>query len=577
MKKSPRKLGDKHVYDVHKALTLSIKHTSIANFKKTVRETVQYIIELYPNIVSVTSKFEVTNTNVAKDLQLFLDDGTVKDVNLFLIKQNSKIQTKNLGAQSFFSKYFLSDNTQKAFNRKYENDHFEFLKNLAHTRENRVDTYDKKILKKIVSNHYPKFTDEIEQYRSLFLYQLRETAFSLLKDFYNDENKGFSHAYRTLFMTNDTTIITRYGKYEHSISVESFSPSSPYFTAIEIYKSGKHAVGIKYGATALTLRFKFESSPTSSIKLAVSYDTFPSETENKLSNKKTVRKMTSLINDHQYQPAGNPSHAIGKCHETLTYYYFLQYFPDISQVEPNECIHLMSKYYHIVKPDVLNDLYQSTSTIVPAIREKLFEKYSDYEIESIELVPDSYLENRLDTGDLKLILRVNKKYQVESISLKAIEKQNSKITTKNPGVGTILGPTYFNMGDLTPLVKSVKERFQAGELNHRESLEILAKELGNTLELASQNQLKQGIENLLGKAMIAVTFYRENISICKEHSRITSTIDVFVQTPTTIQNQLVWNNNTESINIRVKFSKSQKYGWSSVKLTSEYLVKSLSS
>lgn len=573
MTMDPRRIGDEHVYLVHEALIRSINNLSINDYQKTVKETVRYIINLYPNIKSVTSKFDAKNTNLAKDLILYLDDGTKKNVNLFLINRNGRIQTKNLGAKSFFSKYFLSESMQEVFNREFEKYYLRFLKSIVHIKERSVQECDKSTLRKKIANHFPKFTDNINQYRNVFLYGLRETAFKILKAYYNDKSEGFINAYHTLFMTKDTTIITRYGKYESSVSVEKFSPTSPYYRAMEIYKRGENSVGIKFGEYALTLRFKFESGPTSSIKLAASYETFPSEAENEAVNKRTIRKMSLLLKDHQYQHGSNQSNAIGKCHEAITYYYFLRYFPDVSQVEPSECASLMSKYYNIVKPDVLDDLFHSTSTIVPVIREKLNEKYYNYKITSIELVPDSYIEDKLDTGDLMLILRVDQEYEVVNISLKKLAAKSKKLTTKNPGIGTILGSTYFAIGDLTPIAKSVKERFQRGELDHRKSLEVLAEELGTALENSSQENLKRGIENLLGKAMMAITFYKDNSSVCKEHSKITSTIDVKVQVPSTIQNTLTWDNNMEAISLRMKFSRAQKYGWSTVKLTSEYSIK----
>lgn len=571
---NPRKLGDKHVHEVHQALMLAInKNPLITTYPKTVRDTVEYIIKLYPNIVSAQSKFQAKNTNLAKDLTLLLEDGSIINVNLFLVKRKAKIQTKNLGAKSFFAKYFLSDSLQEKFNEAFEKHYLDFLKNIVKLTKRKISNSDVKSLKRIISDQYPKFKPEIEEYRKKFLYNIREEAFTLLKDSYNDRNKGFNHAYHSLFMTDDTTIITRYRKYESSISVERFSPSSPYFTAIDIYKSGKNSVGIKYGEIALTLRFKFESAPTSSVKLAVSYETFPSEAENEASNKRTIRNMTHLIENHNYEGGRNQSNAIGKCHEALTYYYFLKYFPDVLQVEHNECVEQLHKYYHIVKPEVLSDLFQSTSTIIPAIKDKLYEKYLDYEIESIELVPESYIDDRLDTGDLKLTLRVNKSYEIESISLKATAKKGNKLTTKNPGIGTILGPAYFDIGDLKPVVGLVKQRFESGELSHRESLKELAQELGTQLEYASQENLKQGIESLLGKAMMAITYYKDYESICKEHSRIDTTIQVHTLVPSAIQNTLTWNEDEESINLRVKFSRGQQHGWSSIKLTSEYQVR----
>jgi hypothetical protein len=126
------------------------------------------------------------------------------------------------------------------------------------------------------------------------------------------------------------------------------------------------------------------------------------------------------------------------------------------------------------------------------------------------------------------------------------------------------------VGSLDPMVKEVKSKFKLGQLNHKESLEILAAELGTQLQVATQQQLKKGVENLLGKSIMAVTFYEENVSYCKEHTKINGPISVYVKKPTVIQNTLSWNNNHEKISLRVKFSRGQEHGWSTIKLTSEY-------
>lgn len=120
------------------------------------------------------------------------------------------------------------------------------------------------------------------------------------------------------------------------------------------------------------------------------------------------------------------------------------------------------------------------------------------------------------------------------------------------------------------IVNEVKSTFNTGSLNHRDSLEKLSYELGKQLEKANQEQLRTGTGNLLGKAMMAITIYNEGVSLCKEHSEINSAIKVKINTPTTIQNTILWSNDQETISLRMKFSKGQHYGWSSVKLTSEY-------
>ena len=570
MKKNPRLIGDKHVELVYTALSQTLKQKDNDFFPSTVKQTVLFIKSRYPNIISVTSKFETQNPDRSKDLYLHLDNHKTISVNLFSLSKGRRIQPKNPGAKSFFSKYFLSEQLQDMFNEAFEKHYLKFLKDLVELKEESTLITNKKELKRIVKNYFPKFTEEINHYRNKFLYSLRENCFFLMKNFYNERNAGFFHAFNELFMTEDFNVITYYGKNDDDVVVEEFNPGTPQFTDIRLYNSGNDSVGIKFGEVALTLRFKFESSPTSSIKLAVSFANFPNEPEIEHINDITIKKMMVLLDTHQGTSNKNDSNAIGKCHESLTYFYFLKEYPSIAQVDGNKCIGLLNKYYSLVGAETLERLYSSTSTIVPVIKEKLKEKYNTYMVESIDLVPDSYISDALDTGDIKLILRVNDDYITESISLKAISRKSAKITTKNPGIGTILGPTFFNIGDLRSNVQEVKARYLNGELTHMESLEVIATELGTPLERATQEQLRQGIENLFGKAMMAITIYNENVSYCREHNEINGQIKVYTKKPTAIQNTLTWNEDSESVSLRVKFSKGKQHGWSSIKLTSEY-------
>jgi hypothetical protein len=570
MPKSPRHIGDEHVKSVHQALLLHIRNNSIMEYPLTVIETVHFIMNKYSNINFVTSKFDAKQPDYTSDLTLYLNDNSTISVNIFIIKKGGRIQPKNPGAKSFLKKYFLSEKLQKKFNSILEKNYLYFLSKLIEYEKGIHYISDEKELKRLVSTYFPKFTNGINPYRESFLYSLRETCFHLLKDSFNEKSEGYFHAYNEFFMTKDFNVITSYGKDNSEVSVSEFNIGKPHFGDINVYKIGKSTVGIKFGRVALTLRFKFESGPNSSIKLAASYESFREVSENEIINLKTIQKMTDMLYTHQCTQTLNASNAIGKCHESLTYYYFLKEFPSVTQVDPNESISFLDKYLSLVKPNILEKLYKSTATVVPVIKEKLNEKYKHYRIESIELVPDSYIDDPLNTGDLQLVLKVGSKIEIENISLKALAKKNNKITTKNPGIGTILGPTYFNIGNIDPVVNEVKAKFQIGELNHKESLVALSNELGLVLSEATQEQLKQGIENLLGKAITAITFYEDGISYCKEHSKINSIVKVYLKKPSNIQNTLSWNNNEETLSLRVKFSKGQNHGWSTIKLTSEY-------
>lgn len=569
---NPRLIGDKHVKLVYEALELSIQNQSIDQYPLTVSKTVEHITKLYTDIKDVSSKFDSPMPDQEKDLTLYLNNGDIITINLFRIKKGARIQQKNIGAQSFFSKYFLSPDLQDLFNIEFEKRYLEFLEDLVTFKigdEHSIKS--KKDYKKIISSHFPDFSTLIsKEARDTLLYKLREACFEVLKNSYNLKSKGLQHAFGLLLMSDDITLITKYGVKKDDVSVEKLDLVNPDFNDIQLYKVGKSTVGIRFGEISLTLRFKFESAPISSIKLAISYGLFPPEVVKDKKNHLTKGKLINIISSHTQSVKKNDINAIGKCHEAISYYYFLKEFRDIRQAEENECVELLNRYYFLIKPETLKELFSSTATIIPAIKDTLNKRYTTYEIEEIELVPDSYLINKLDTGDIKLLLRVNGNYIIEKISLKAVSKKGSKVTTKNPGVGTILGYDYFNIGSLQKVSDEVKPKFKAKQLNRRQSLEVITKELGLQLMSATQEQLKQGVENLLGEALMVVTIYKGNVSYCKEHSKINSEIIVSLQDPSTIQNTLHWNQNSEELSLRAKFSKGKSHGWSSIKFTSEY-------
>ncbi|MFV2049631.1 hypothetical protein ACEWK1_20025, partial [Metabacillus sp. YM-086] len=186
------------------------------------------------------------------------------------------------------------------------------------------------------------------------------------------------------------------------------------------------------------------------------------------------------------------------------------------------------------------------------------------------LVPDNYLKDRLDNSDLELILFVDNQYIEEAFSLKAISKKTAKITAKNPGIGKILGPQYFDIGSLSSIVEEVQEKFAKNLINHQQSLIEVSAELGEKLITSNQTKLRKGVQALLGKSTLIVTFYNQNHSIVLQHGNVKSEVFVSKQYPSPIQTTLYWNEKQEELSLRVKFSAGQKKGWSSLKLACEY-------
>lgn len=565
-------IGKKHVLDVCNALKSYLLDKSIDAFNEPVQETAKYIVALYPNIRVVRSKFETERPDFNPDLLLTLNNDVEIKVSLFRLKGKAAIQPKNLGAKSFLQKYFLSEKLQDDFNGFFAKEYDLYLQGILEINGYR-NVYDRTPeLKRKVSAQYPKFEDEINPLRKSFLFSIREYCFKLLKEEFNEGNPGITYAFKELMMIDSTNIITRYTKENKCLCVEEWKSMLDTNQEIHIYKKGNDQIGIRFGIEALTLRFKFESNPTSSVKLATSYEVFPAEDGIVHKNLRSIKIFEDLLERHKQLNQKDDSNAVGKCNEAMIYYRILQTDPKVHQVEEEEFQLLVESYAPYISRKTLLNIQQSSKKAVEKIGEYLQAKYQAYKIESIQLVPDNYLKDRLDTSDLKIIIRVEEQYMEENLSLKAISKSSAKITVKNPGAGTILGPLYFDIGSLTLVTDEVREKFILKQLTGKQCLEVISAALGEGLLLANQKKLEKGLAAIRGTATTIVTNYTNDKSLILEHDVIRGEVEVHSKTPTLIQTTLYWNGKQEELSLRAKFSKGKQHGWSSVKFACEYRV-----
>lgn len=570
--KKPSTIGKQHLVNVHEALINLLESKNIEQYDEPVQKTALYIVRKFPRIKNVKIKYEFSNPDNEPDLKIIMENKETVCINLFSLKGNGKIQPKNLGARSFIQKYFHFEKIQNRFNELLEQEYKQFLQSVIEVNEE-VNTYDTvPLLKKKVNRLYPSFTESINPIRTSFLFNLREHLFELLQQGNTSESDGIQQGFKKLMLLDSINIITRYYDKNKCSVVEEWQPNVNLDENIEFYKKGNDTVGIRMGQAALTLRFKFESAPTSSLKLATSYDVFPVVDERKLLNRQSLTKFQKLIQKNSYSIASNDSNAVGKCNEALVYANFIEKFPYVYQVDHHEFIAMYDTFASKVKEQTMLYLQNASEITVDQIGQYLTENYGEYEIESIQLVPQSYIKNRLDTADLQLILNVKDKKITVDFSLKAAAKAGSQITMKNPGIGTILGAEYFAVGIMSDVVERVKSQFLDGILNHQQSLEDVSKELGSRLSTAQQANLRKGLTALFGTAPTVVTFYETKQCVIKEHGKITSTIHVLPETPTAINTTLKWNEGQDQIKLRVKFSGGQSKGWSSLKLAGEYRV-----
>lgn len=570
----PITIGKNHVLHVSQALKATLDARLIEEFSEPVIETVNFIQNLYPNIDAVVNKYETPQPDNHPDLLLTLTDGRKESLNLFTIKGSAAIQPKNLGAKSFLKKYFDSNDLQVHFNDYLKKEYKRFLKDIISLQDKSKKYHDIPTLKKAVNAYYPKFDTEIKPIRRKFLFNLREYCFDLLKDEYNMGTKGIQYAFNELMMTSCTTIITRYTNKNKCLSVDQWKSTIDSREGIQIYKKGNDTVGIRAGSEALTLRFKFESSPNSSIKLATSYELFPEEKSIVAQNLQSVAQFEGLLAQHicSGKKVARPN-AIGKCNEAMVYYRLLKENPTANQVDREAYTAMLTKYYALAKPKELTGIHTASAITTQKIYQYLKEKYGNYEIQEIQLVGDIYIKNPTDTSDLQLVLIVNKKYMIESLSLKASAKRNAEITSKNPGAGQILGPKYFDIGSLDELIKDAKYHYQENVMNHRQVMELISKEIGRVLVKAPQEKVKKGLRMLLGDKIVVLTIYMENECVLLEHAAVKGRVEIHPETPSSIQTTLRWNHQQEELAMRVKFSGGQERGWSSLKLACNYRVK----
>lgn len=552
-------IGKEHVNEVYKALLKGEEHI-----------TAEYIRELYPTIISVRNKFQFDQPDMNPDLVIELISGEVIHINLFLIKGSARIQPKNLGAMSFLEKYFGNQVLQSSFNLDLKYELESFYKEIISIKEEGF-YYGETELRRKVKELYPNFTPEINPYRRIFLAQLRDITFLLLKDLFNEDNGNIEATFKELMMLESVNIISRIkGVTIHS--VEEWKTNIDYNNQLELYKKGNDTFGIRIGSNALTMRFKFESSPATSIKLATSFESFPDNAQVEASNLQSITEFEDLIAQHENTITNNISNAIGKCNEAAVYYQILKMNPKLDQVNEHVYLKMITDYAPVIKTEILNQIVKASKVTYEEIEKFLMIKYGNFVFKSIELVPESYIKDRLDTTDINVTLMKGNKYYDEGLSLKAIANSKAKITVKNPGAGQILGPNYFDVGSLTILVEKLKESFLKGEKNHMECLEIISEKLGNELVSADTNKIRRGLESLIGKVPKVVTIYAANECKIIESKRIASSIIVRPQTPTLIQTTFEDTKSDFELSLRAKFSANQSKGWSSLKFAGEMKV-----
>lgn len=567
----PRILGDTHVKEVYKLLSRSLNGEATDGAITLAEHTARYISVRFPEYVAIKTKFDFSDPDKHSDIILILDNNKQININLFLIKNNRKIQLKNPGIRSFLKKYFLSNDLQMRFNQKYDQLYEDFLNTVLDVKGMRFISHSVKEMKKEVSELYPEFVPEIEMARAQFLYLTRELCFELLTQDYNQGARGITNAIETIVMTDSINIVTRYKSDNVLKSIEEFNPCIGDFEQFKIIKKGNYSIGFAIDSITLLIRFKFESGPSSSIKLATSFDDPITEDVVVLENKNSQLKFKSEVTKHRNAIVSKlDSNAVGKCCEAIVYSEVLSCISDVKQIDPNLYIDLFEKYSTKVPFSIIESLIMTANKAVLGLLAYLNNKYVNLKIESVDLVPDIYIKDKKNSADLILIIRSNLQYFSEPVSLKALKKDTGVVIAKNPGLGTIFSPDFFDLESMIDLAAESKAIYNSQMMSRRLALEKIAFFMGNRLSCASNEILASGINALLGDATVLVLFYNELKYKIIRHLEVNTDITVIKNYPTSIQNTLTWDGGSKQLLLRVKFGKGESHGWSALKLAVSY-------
>lgn len=566
--------GNEHVMSTKKALVQLLMNAEICGVSDSAIETAKSIINSFPGIQSVHSKFESSHPDLENDITLILRSGKEVPISMFTMEGSGDIQPSNPGAKSFILKYFNNSKLQNSFNDLLEEAYNQYLVDLYEYKTNLpASQVSKKQLKELSPFDKPeKWMKEIQKQ---LLFNIRESCFEVLQRLYNTEQ--VEHAVSALAKVDSHHVVTRIDK-RGDLRVEIYNPKeSLSFKDIRLLKSGKNGIYIICGNTRLNFRFKLEWRPLSSIKLAIGYKRLSKSLEDSIHaiNYQTITQANKILFSLSYVWKKNQSNAIGKVNEALVYVELLRKFPETNQVDEKVCVKLIEDYGPFLTIEDRKMIQLASELTANKIHEFMNDRYPGLQLENIQLVPESYLADKLDTTDLELVIRDGKnRLYSQRLSLKAISRKQ-KVTLKNPGIGTILGEKYFNLSEnenkyIISLVTELKEKYTQGGKNHTECLEIISQALFRSLQGATQIQLRQGTENIFGKPLVVTTVYKA--LKCYIHEREAVDGQIMVKSKSKTQTALIWKKGMRELTLRVKFSIRQSKGWSSIKLAAQQKI-----
>ena len=482
--------------------------------------TAYFLFKQFPGITDAQSKFEFPNSDNHADLYLYQNDQIIP-IHLFSLKKRGSIQPKNPGAKSFLEKYFNLPEAQSKLNSIIDQERQELYRHIL-TQKNLSHLYlSDRDLKKQVS--LLKLSPlESKKYRQMILESIRDQCYSILLKLFNTNHTLIFNGFKALSLIEEYKVIS-IQDINKSIHVEMQQQEFKSFHNVYLLKKNTSSIYIYIDDFELELRFKFESSLSSSIKLATKLSSASHLTEQlpqkfESINNHFLNTFEDTLKDHTYVSRSNNSNAIGRCNEALLIYQFIKKNPSINVVDANIVHSTFEKHYENLNNEMLEQLITCSETTYHSLSVFLKKRFGEfYAIQQVQLVADSYISNKLETADVIFTINHKNTYIEIPLSLKALKKRNSMMTLKNPGVGSILSYRYFDIyDDMQLYIARIKEKYQSDLLDRKEVLSIVSHKITEHLKNASQTSLESGLRNMIGTNTSVISFYQQNM--CSIHS-----------------------------------------------------------
>lgn len=527
------------------------------------------------------------NPNTAPPIVVDTAEGEAWEYDLRLGGRAGAIQPGDRGAQNILLKCLGLREAQNQFNRVFEQERTRFYQELLELLDDEP-LEDPMALRGEVRKVTARLLldgESVRAVRGCFLGRLRDHLHTLLESMARSSPDALRD-YRPLLLTHPQRrmLVAGFCKGRPEVISVGF-PERAEGTPV-VGRLGRDTVRISFNNLALSLRLKFENDHLSAVKLAVAYQPsslLPGVTAAK--NYGYVKSALAQLADVQGTTTDGSTH-VGACFEILVALYLLQE-TEAENRSPEMSRELLRQASGVTSI-TMNRLLNAAPAAARFLRARLQDSVPhDLIVEYVMHDPRAYAADPLETRDISVGFRSDRRLTEIGVSLKAVARITKEIGTKNPGAGTLLGPTYFGLVPDKVVHEHIAEikmefldsqRIEAMDKAHSRSgtnahstamrrfADYLEQTLRGALEDGLQRQLLCGLSALVGRRPILIAAYGGNPSLFWFDPQIATSQEVHAIRRTR-DNTITVECDRLRYDIRVKFVSATRHvgQWSNLK------------